>query len=162
MNWFDIFIIIVVIYSSIRGYRTGLIRQLTSLAGLAVAAILSGKISGVIEPHLQNIIQIPSNFIDSLSYTLSFLIILAFFYLVGTMLETIIKTVKMGKFNKLCGSILCLSKWLLGLSVILNIVIRLDDKQQLTKDIQHNSFSYQYIQPIAPLVIPYLQFNLQQ
>ena len=160
MNWFDIFILIVVAYCLLSGYKSGFVRQLTYLAGVIVAGVLSGQISEIIEPHIKKTAKIPEYFVDSLSYAVSFLIIIIFFYILGRMLESILKSIKMGTINRLAGAVLCLAKWIFAISIILNIIVRLDDKQQLTKYITDNSISYTYIQPIAPLIIPYLKFNL--
>lgn len=161
MNWFDIFILIVIIYCSIKGYKSGLIKQLASLVGLIAAAILSGQISTIIFPHIKNFAQLPDYITSPLSYIVAFAIIILFFYLIGTMLDTIIKTVKMGTLNKLAGVVLCVTKWLIAISIVLNIILKADEHQQLvTGHIQKQSITYQYIQPIAPMIIPYLKFNL--
>lgn len=161
MNWFDIFIIIVIIYCSIKGYKSGLIKQLTSLVGLIAAAILSGQISTIIYPYIQGFAQLPNYLTSPLSYIIAFAIIILFFYLIGTMLDSMIKTIKIGTLNKLAGVILCVAKWVIAISIILNIIIKADEHQQLvTGRIQNRSITYQYIQPIAPLIIPYLKFNI--
>lgn len=162
MNWFDLFILIVVAYCALSGYKSGLIRQLASLVGFATAAILSGQISTIIEPHIKKASNIPEYLVDSLSYALSFLVIMIFFYILGRMLESIVKSIKMGTLNRIGGSVLCLAKWVLVVSIILNIIIRIDNKKQLTNNIEKDSISYRYIQPIAPSIIPYLQFNFEQ
>lgn len=160
MNWFDICIFIVIIYCIIKGYKTGLVKQLSTLAGLIVGAVLSGKLSILILPYVQHIKQIPHYISAPLSYAITFLIIISAFYLLGTMMEEILKTVKMGTLNKLAGVALCLTKWLFAISIILNLIVQADEHHQLiTPKIQNGSSTYKYIQPFAPKLVPFLKFS---
>lgn len=161
MNWFDICIFIVIVYCVIKGYKTGLVKQLSTLAGLIVGAILSGKLSVLILPYVQHIKQISPYMAPPLSYALTFLIIIACFYLLGTMMEEILKTVKMGTLNKLAGIALCLTKWLFAISIVINLIVQADEHHQLiAPKIQNGSASYKYIQPFAPKLVPFLKFSL--
>lgn len=163
MNWFDIIIIIVFIYCIISGYKSGLIKQLTALAGIIVAAILSGKISDLIYPYIKDFSQIPDYVKVPFSFIISFLIILSLFYIIGGMLESIINTLKMGVLNKLCGSIFCFAKWCVAISILLNVVIALDDNNQLmNKNIEKKSKTFTFVQQLAPEIIPYLKFDKLQ
>lgn len=163
MNWFDILIFIVVIYCIIKGYKTGLVKQLSTLAGLLAGAILSGKLSVLLLPYIQHIKSIPPSMTAPLSYILTFLIIILGFYLLGTMVEEIIKTVKMGTLNKLAGVALCLIKWLFAISIIVNLIVQADEHHQLiAPKIQNGSTTYKYIQPFAPKLVPFLKFSLDE
>ncbi len=160
MNWFDICIFIVTAYCFIKGYKTGFVKQLTTLAGLVVGAMLSGKLSALILPYIQHVVS--PTMAATLSYTVTFLIIIGGFYLLGTMMEEILKTVKMGTLNKLAGAALCLTKWLFVISIVLNLIVKADEHFQfITPKIRDNSASYKYIQPFAPTLIPFLKFNLE-
>lgn len=160
MNWFDICIFIVIIYCIIKGYKTGLVKQLSTLAGLIVGAVLSGKLSILILPYVQHIKQIPHYMAAPLSYAITFLIIISSFYLLGTMMEEILKTVKMGTLNKLAGVALCLTKWLFAISIVVNLIVQADEHHQLiAPKIQNGSATYKYIQPFAPKLVPFLKFN---
>jgi len=163
MNWFDIIIIIVFIYCIISGYKSGLIKQLTALVGIIVAAILSGKISDFFYPYIKDFSQIPDYVKVPFSFIIAFLLILSLFYIIGGMLESIIKTLKMGILNKLCGSVFCFAKWCLAISILLNVVVTLDDNKQLiNKNIEKESKTFTYVQQLAPKIIPYLKFDQLQ
>lgn len=160
MNWFDILISIVFVYCITSGYRSGLIKQITSLAGIIVAAILSGKISELIYPIIKNIEQIPAYITMPLSFVIAFLVIITCFYIVRKMLESIVKTFKMGTLNKICGSIFCFAKWSISISIVLNVIVALDnDNKLISKNIENESKSFQYIRELAPEIVPYLKFD---
>lgn len=163
MNWFDICIFIMIAYCTIKGYKTGLVKQLSTLAGLIAGAMLSGKLSTLTLPYVKLIKPIPEYMAAPLSYSLTFLIIISFFYLLGKMMEEILKTVKMGTLNKLAGVALCLTKWLFVTSIVLNLIVQADEHfQLLAPKIQNGSATYKYIQPFAPKLVPFLKFSLDE
>lgn len=163
MNWFDVFILILLTYCAINGYKSGLIKQLASLAGIIIGAIISGKISSIIYPYVQNTLQLSDYLTAPLSYIIAFLFILLFFYIIGMMLNTIVNTIKMGTFNKLAGVVLCSTKWVILISILINIVTKADQREKWAEEkMSKNSLTYQYIQPIAPAIIPYLKFSFDQ
>lgn len=161
MIWFDIFIIIVTLYSITKGYRSGIVKQFTSLSGLIIGAIIAGKISTIIYPYVKELTHISEPILASVSYIVAFALIIIFFYIIGKMLESIIKAIKMNFLNKLLGSIFCIAKWYIAISIVLNLLIKLDtDKQLISDSMIKKSYSFHYIQKIAPTIIPYLQFKL--
>lgn len=163
MNWFDVLVIIILIYCLISGYKSGLIKQLTALVGIVVAAMLSGKVADFILPYVQGVNKIPDYIPVPLSFIIAFLVILCIFFAVGGMLESIIKTLKMGFLNKICGSIFCIIKWTFVLSIILNLLLALDKERTLVnKNIEKESQTFSYIQQLAPAIIPYLKFDILQ
>ena len=52
MNWFDIFILLVLLGAFIRGMRKGLTMQLAGLVAIIVGAIFAGKAANIILPFL--------------------------------------------------------------------------------------------------------------
>lgn len=161
MNWFDIFILVLIIYCVISGYKSGLIKQLASAAGIIVGAIISGQISTIIYPYTQNLFGLPSYLTAPLSYAIAFLIVLTCFYVFGMMLNTIINSIKLGTINKIAGATLCLAKWVILVSILINVVTKADEKNKWAEEkMSKNSYLYSYVQPIAPTIIPYLRFSL--
>lgn len=161
MNWLDTLVIIVAIYSIFKGYKTGLIKQLASLAAIIACVLLSGKISSIILPYLRSLGKIPENLVESAAFIASFLLIFAAFMLLGYMLQSILQTVKLGTLNKLAGAALCITKWMIVVSLMLNLLIKMDSNHLIIPaDIDTRSKSYPYIQPIAAAITPYLKFNI--
>ncbi len=160
MNWFDILIAIIFVYSVTTGYRTGLIKQIASLTGIIAAAILSGKISQLIYPLIKNIAQIPSFATMPMAFVIAFIIIISSIYIVVKMLENIVSTFRMGILNKVCGSIFCFAKWSIIISIIINLFVTLDNGNKLlNKNIEKESKSFRYMSILAPKLIPYLKFD---
>lgn len=160
MNWFDILVAIIILYSFFKGYSSGFIKQLASLAGIIACILLSGKVSSVILPHLQKLGNIPDKLLEPAAFIAAFIIIAAAFLLLGHMLQSILETIKLGFINKIAGAGLGLIKWMIVLSMILNLLVKIDEHHViLPADISARSLTYKYIQPIAPSITPYLKFN---
>lgn len=158
MNWFDICIFIVSLYSILKGYQTGFVKQLASLAGLIVAAILSGQLSYIVLPFMS---KLSDQFAEPLSYIASFILIIAVFALIGHMLHEILETIKLGTLNKLAGAVLCFSKWILLISITINLIEKLDtNKTLITDDFRSKSATFEMVKAIAPKIVPYLKFEL--
>lgn len=163
MTWFDIFIYIVIIYCVFKGYKTGLIKQLATLAGLVAGAILSGQISSLLLPILQGKSGSSDYILAPLSYMLAFALIMLAFYLLGTLLQGIIEAAKMGILNRLAGVILCLTKWILAISIVTNLIAHIDSKHFIISDATiNNSKTYKYVQPFAPHIVPFLKFEFNK
>lgn len=159
MNWFDVIILIIIIGSSIRGFSSGLIKQLASLAGLILGAIFAGQAASFIFPYLKEIINGEDYFIKPISYLLAFICIMIIFLLLGKILQGIFKAIKLNFINKLAGAFFSTAKWLIIISIIINLLSEFDSKEYiLKKDVKENSKTYSKIKNIAPYFIPFLDF----
>jgi len=163
MNWFDIIIAIILVYAFFRGYRSGFIKQLASLAGIIACILLSSKVSFLILPYLREWGSIPQNLVEPAAFITSFLLIFAVFMILGHMLQTIINTIKLGLLNRLAGAALSIAKWFFIISVIINLLERIDkDRTLIPEDISEKSKTYRYIKPLAPEIATYLKFDFDE
>lgn len=160
MNWLDIIVLVVAVYSIFKGYSSGLVKQLASLAGIVACILLSNKVSFIILPYLRDWGIFPESLIEPAAFIISFLSIYAVVSLLGYMLHTILESVKLGLLNRIGGIVLCLAKWLIILSLVLNLIEKMDKNHSLiSEDIAEKSKTYPYISPIAPAITPYLKFD---
>lgn len=158
MNWFDIIILIVAGYSILKGFKTGFVKQLASLGGLLAGAILSGQVSYILEPYMH---KVSERFAAPLSYMIAFVLIITAFAIVGHMLHEILETVKLGTLNRLAGAALCFSKWILAISILINLISKADENKRLISDnFRKKSRTFNSVQAIAPIIVPYLKFEL--
>lgn len=160
MNWLDIIVAVVVVYSIFKGYSSGLIKQLASLVGVIACILLSGKVSLIILPYLREWNIFPDSLVEPAAFIMSFLSIFAVVTLLGYMLQTILESIKLGFVNRIGGIVICLAKWLIVLSLVLNLVERMDKNHNLiSEDISEKSKTYPYVRPLAPAITPYLKFD---
>ncbi len=156
MNGLDIIVAVVIVYSIFKGYNSGLVRQLASLAGIIVCILLSGKISSIILPHLHEWAVFPAGLEKPAAFITSFLLIFIVVLLLGYMLQTILESIKLGLLNRIGGVVLCLAKWLIILSLIINLTEEMDQKHSLIpENISEKSKTYRYIQPVVSAIMPF-------
>lgn len=160
MNWFDLVVIIIVILTLIRGFFSGFVMQVASLAGLVLAAVFSGKLSGLFAPKLIELTDASPHIIGPLSYLIAFIAIIIALLFAGKLVESLVDAIKMNTLNRLAGALFCCAKWIVVFSILMNLLVEFDqDKNIIQNDVRQHSLSYPYIVDIAQTVIPYLRFD---
>ncbi len=160
VNWFDTLIFIIIIISFIVGYSSGFIKQLASLAGIILGGMFAGKIASIISPYLIELTKAESYIVKPLSYIIAFISIVIFFFILGRVIHKLFKVIQLNLLNRLIGAIFSAAKWIIIMSIIVNIISTIDIKEVIIKkDIKENSKTYPYIKAITPYFIPFLDFE---
>ncbi len=80
--------------------------------------------------------------------------------LIGRLVNSLAKAILLDTVNKLAGAIFCMGKWILIVSILLNLVVMFDSKQVVIGEkIRNESYSYPFLIAIAQTIIPYLSFD---
>lgn len=160
MNWFDLLVVILIGITLVKGFFSGLVMQIASLAGLILGAVFAGQLSGFIVPKLIKLTEASPHIIGPLSYIVAFLFIIVALFFAGKLLESFVEAIKMSALNRLAGALFCCAKWLVVFSIVINLVVELDQNKHLIKeDVRENAYSYPTVINIARAVIPYLRFD---
>lgn len=160
INWFDILIAVVLIATLIKGYSSGLVMQIATLAGVILGAIFAGLLSEFIAPTLLAWTKAEPHIIAPLSYIIAFILIFIVLVLLGRSLQSIIKVAKINILNRIAGAIFCSLTGIIGLSILLNIVIEFDkDKRIINENVRTQSYAYPFVKMASPLIVPYLKFD---
>ncbi|WP_029905127.1 CvpA family protein [Prevotella sp. 10(H)] len=160
LNWFDIVVVILILVTLVKGFFSGLVMQIASLAGIILGAIFAGKLSEYIAPWLISFIDGSPHIIGPLSYIIAFIIILIALFFAGKLVNKFVDALQMSTLNRLAGAIFCAAKWLVVFSILLNLLVEFDqDKKIIKEDIRENSHTYPLVTEIAKTVIPYLRFD---
>ena len=146
----DAAFIILLVLACIKGIRRGLIVAVFSIigfiAGLAAALKLSAVVAGRLSEHLD-----PSyKWLPVLSFLIVFLAVAFLINLGGKLIQKSVETVMLGWVNRLGGMILYVALY----SIIFSIFLFYAVQMQLIKPAATEaSWFYQYIQPLAPMII---------
>jgi len=160
MNWFDLVVIILVLLTLVKGFFSGLVMQVATLAGLVLGAIFAGKLSEFIAPELIEFAEASPHIIGPLSYIIAFVAILVALFFVGKLIESFMNALAMTTLNRLAGALFCAAKWIILFSILLNLLIEFDqDKKIIKEDVRSESYTYPLISEVAKTVIPYLRFD---
>jgi len=122
MYWLDTVLIVVIVFSTFLGLRTGIIKSVLSLAGLIVGVILAGRYSGLLSNQLT---FIPS---EGMAKIAAFIIILIGVMVAAVVLASLLKwaasAMMLGWVNYLGGAILGLMLGAIFCSALLAIWVK--------------------------------------
>lgn len=161
MNWLDVVVFAICIIALIRGFFTGFVMQIATLAGLILGAIFAKDIAMVIYPHIAGWMDNSENIALPLSYFVGFILILIGVTIVGRIINSLVKVVLLGPINKLAGAVFCMGKWIVIISVLLNLLIMFDNKKAVIKEnVRDSSKVYPVLIEIAQTIMPYFQLDM--
>lgn len=137
MGLIDSLIIIVIIVGIVSGGMKGIVKQLTSLIAF-VLAILIARAPG---DELMEIMHKLIPELGKISYgnwaadILGHIILFVFVYLtvslIGALVKTVVKGLHLGIFDRIGGAIFCSFKYLLALSLLLNLWLMVNPKNEV-------------------------------
>jgi membrane protein required for colicin V production len=157
MTWIDFVTLIIAGYSIFKGFRDGLIHQITSLLGLVFGAIFAGTIARFLEPGLSSLFRSSPHIVGTISYLIAFILILVGFSFLGKMIKGFVDAIHVGFLNNIGGAFFCALKWLLIFSLFLNVVERLDSHEWIIKaETKQKSTTHNFVKSLMPIVVPYL------
>ena len=133
MNWFDLVVIVLVLITLIKGFFSGLIMQVATLAGLILGAIFAGKLSESIAPELIELTDASPHIIGPLSYIIAFIAILVALFFAGKMLESFMDALAITTLNSIAGAVFYAAKWIILLSIVFNLVVEFDQDKRIIK-----------------------------
>ena len=158
MNWLDIVIGIPLIFAIIKGYRSGLVMQIAILIGVIVSVVFAGKLSEFVAPYFPEAIGIPAHLIPSISYIIAFSLIIFAFILSAKTIESLFKIVQLNFVNRMFGALFSMMAWLIGMSIILVLIVNLDQKKTLLKETTRNSsYLFEPMIHIGETLVPFLK-----
>jgi membrane protein required for colicin V production len=153
--------IILAVFSVVKGFLSGFIMQLASLTGWVCCAFFAGQAAAFICPLFAFFANMPAYVTVPLSYLLAFIVIMCLFFVIGRLLSGFIKLIRLNTLNGMAGAFFSAVKWFVLASVVLNLIVVLDRNERLIKqEIKENAVAYPYVKAIAPAFIPFFNNDL--
>ena len=127
MSAIDVIIILLIAGGAVRGAYKGFIKQLSSLGGI-ILGIVACRIFGdwasrILSGLIPELKELP--FADTAISILGHIVLFIFVYiniaLIATMVKGITNKLSLGVFDRIAGALLCIFKYLLALSLFLNL-----------------------------------------
>lgn len=158
MNYFDIIIIIPLIWGAYKGYKKGFIIEIASLIALGLGIYGGIKFSSISAEYLGKMFDISSKIMPLISFSLTFILIVIAVFTLAKMLQKVIKMVALGTVNRIAGAAFGVLKFGLIISVILNLVNSVNAEINFIEpEMEASSLLYKPLSSIAPIVIPGLK-----
>ena len=104
MNWLDIIIITGFVASVVGGLATGIIRGVTSLAGLILAIVLAGRYYTTAAAWLGFLAS--EDLANLIGFVFILILVMLIAYIVGSILRAVAKTVLLGWLDRLLGGVI--------------------------------------------------------
>lgn len=160
MNTLDIVLIVPIAFGLIQGFRHGLVKEVGSLVGIVVGIYLARYFSDDVAKILVQQFGWSFSICITIAYALVFIAGAVGIQLIAYVLSKILDFIKVGWLNKTIGSVFGALKFVLILSVILNLFSMLNAFQPIVqKKAVENSALYKPIESIMPSIMPFLDFD---
>jgi membrane protein required for colicin V production len=121
MNPFDVFIIIVVCYSIIRGLFRGLVKEVSSIMGVLGGFYAAYSYYPVVAKLISGVVKDPS-YLKILSFLIIFCAILIIISIIGVVIKYLLNVAYLGWIDRLCGVFFGLIKGILIVTVLFIIL----------------------------------------
>lgn len=158
MNYFDIIIIIPLLWGAFKGFKKGLIIEAASLIALFLGVWGGVKFSSVSANFLGEMFNISEKLMPLISFSVTFIVIVIAVFLLAKLLQRFIKMVALGTINKVAGAAFGVLKFGLIISVLLSLINNINAQIQfIDPNMEESSLLYTPISKIAVVVIPGLK-----
>ena len=155
MNYFDIIIIIPLIWGTYKGFKKGIIIEVASFIALGLGIWGGMKFSTISAKYLSQAFDIAENVMPLISFAAPFIVIVIVVFTLAKMLQKIVSMVALGFLNKSAGALFGMLKFSLILSVIINFTNLINKHLPFIEpDIKNTSLLYEPIGKVAPIIIP--------
>ena len=158
MNWIDFVIIALLAFGLIQGFIDGLIIEIAELAALVLGIWGAIHFSWWTADKLAGWFDMNSSWTGVISFAVTFIVIVTVVYLVGKILDSVMKAISLGFINKTLVAVFGVLKTALILSVIFVFLNTIDEKKHfLPSATINNSFFYNPIADLVPSIFPVIE-----
>lgn len=159
MNYIDIVLVLLLVFSAIGGFKNGLIAEIASLAALILGIWGAIHFSDVTSEFLIENFNLKTDHLNIISFIVTFVVIVILVHIVGNVLSKMVETVMLGFVNKLAGMVFGILRAALILSIVLLIFDKIDeDVKILPEKAKAESRMYEPIRNLAPFIFPFIDF----
>ncbi|MBN2668482.1 MAG: CvpA family protein [Bacteroidales bacterium] len=164
MNYFDILIVIPLLWGAYKGFSKGLVIAVASLVALILGIYGAIKFSAYTGELVQNNFEIEDNYMPIISFSITFLAIVIGIHFIAKMLNKLVDAIALAWLNKIAGIVFGILKTAFIVSILIFIIETIDPNGQFIKeDYKTESLLYKPIKTIAPAIIPSLkEFHITQ
>ena len=158
MNWIDFIIIALLAFGLIQGFIDGLIIEVAELVALVAGIWGAIHFSGWTAGKLEGWFDMQSAWTGIVSFAVTFLAIVIAVYLIGKMIDSLMKAISLGFVVKTLGAVFGVFKTALILSVIFVFLNTIDQKRHfLPSKTITSSFLYNPIADLVPSIFPIVE-----
>lgn len=157
-NNIDIFILLILATAFAWGAYKGAIKQIASLCGIIFGIVTARIYYQVLAAKITPIIALSPEIMPVFSFTLILVGVLVVCIVIGRCVEELFSSAGIGFVNRIAGALLSLCKWVLILSLCMNLCSVFDVfNGETLKEQRKESQLYPVIQSIGLRLFPYIE-----
>ncbi|OQA00411.1 MAG: Colicin V production protein [Bacteroidetes bacterium ADurb.Bin408] len=155
---FDIILLIPLVWFTFKGFTKGLIIELASLVALILGIYLAYFFSDFTKGILTNRLGLTSQYIQPVSFVVTFIVVVILVFILAKALEAVVKTASLGFFNKMAGALFGFSKITLICALFLYQLVSFDSGAKIvTTSTREKSYTFKPLMVTAETVLPYIK-----
>ncbi|MBE9467210.1 MAG: CvpA family protein [Bacteroidetes bacterium] len=160
MNYFDLIILVPLLWSAYKGFSKGFIHSVASFGALLLGIFGAIKFSDITSQYLIQNFDFNPNYLPIVSFAVTFVLIVVAVHFVAILIDKLIKAIALGFINRILGSLFGIAKIAFIISIILVIVNGLDKNLKfISPKLKQSSILYKPLSNFAPSIFPYLKFE---
>jgi membrane protein required for colicin V production len=153
-NWIDVLIVIILLWSIIKGFRKGFIIELASLLALILGIYGAIKFADITAGYLSDNVNLPDDYTPLIAFALTFIVIVIGVHFLARLVQTLVKMVALNFINRLAGAIFSGLKITLILSFVLFFVESIDQNVKVIPRKQKQESIFYY--PLSSVAFDFL------
>jgi membrane protein required for colicin V production len=158
MNWIDFIILAILVFGLIQGFINGLIIEIAELAALVLGIWGAIHFSGWTAARLSEWFDMQASWTGIAAFAVTFIVIVICVYMVGKLLDGILKAMALGFVIKALGAVFGVLKAALILSVIFVFLNSINERRHfLPSGTISKSFLYNPIADLIPSIFPFVE-----
>ena len=160
MNYFDIIIAAILLYSAYKGFSKGIVIQAASLIALVLGIYGAIKFSDVTAEFLVSEFGLTTEYLSLISFAITFVGIVIIVHLIAKIISKFMRAVALGFIDRISGLVFGVLKMTFIISIILVILNNFNKKFSfLPEEKLEGSVLYKPLSNFAPYLFPYLNFE---
>ena len=160
LNYFDIIIAILLLWSGYRGISKGFLIMAASLAALVIGVWGAIRFSGLTADFLSGNFELESKYLAIVAFALTFIGIVVAVHFLARAMDKLVKAVALGFVNRLAGLVFGVLKTAFLISIVLVMINSIDRRIPfIPEKHKENSLLYRPLSRLAPAIFPYLDFE---
>jgi membrane protein required for colicin V production len=160
LNYFDIIVAILCLWSAYRGVTKGFLVMAASLAALILGVWGAIRFSHLTAALLIENFGLQTKYLALIAFAITFTVIVILVHLLSRALDRLVKAVALGMVNRLAGLLFGILKTAFLISIFLVILNAIDNRVPfIPKEHKDNSLLYQPLSKLAPAIFPFLNFD---
>lgn len=150
MVWIDIVLLVIVLWFAYKGFRNGLIIELTTFIALLLAIWAALKYGNIVTGLLERNFSLQGNYLPFLSFVITFILVLVVISFIGRIITKALQVAQLGILNRLLGFLFGIFKVGILLALFVNGLDRLNRYSRfISQETINDSYLYQPLNGFA-------------